>query len=93
MRRALTSTAIGLVLGTIAMFLGGVLSWGHYSTSFADRALSMALSWPMWAANAILPEPASDTAFVLGLIINYSFYIFVVWLLLRWRRGSSQTAA
>jgi hypothetical protein len=93
MQRAITSTALGLVLGTVALFLGGVLSWGYYSASPVDRVSAMLFSWPFFAAGAILPATAVGADLVVGLIFNYSFYILVAWLLLGLRRAVLESLA
>ena len=93
MPRVLTTAIAGLTLGTIAIFLGGVFSWGYYSTALSDRALSLAFAWPFVVAHSVLPLPESSRAgFLVAVIINYSFYFGLAWLLLRFRRKASAAA-
>ena len=46
MVRILKITVVGLVLGTIALFLALASSWGSYATSDAGRILSIVFGWP-----------------------------------------------
>jgi hypothetical protein len=80
MSRAITTAALGLFLGTTALFLAAALSWGHFSTAPKDAALSMAFAWPFALTSTVLSGPSAIAAAVL---VNYCFYILLAWLLLR----------
>jgi hypothetical protein len=83
MRRGLLSIALGLILGTIALFPMFVSAAGHDSTSiFVRLAHSVAINWPFSLADFLLPASASRSVSSLGLAIHYSFYTLIAWLLL-----------
>ena len=80
MRRVLPSIVIGLILGTAALLPFFVSAAGHDSrTVFVDLANSVAFEWPFLLAERVAPGP---TAGSLGIVIHYTFYVLIAWLLL-----------
>ncbi len=89
MIRALKITVAGLVLGTIALFSTLAVGWSNYASSMAGQIFCNVFGWPFVVTRGIPHDPGSDTTFILAIVINYVFYIFLAWLVSRWaRRGN-----
>ena len=81
MSRIATTIALGFVLGVVGLFIGGALSWGYYSSG-VSRVVAIAFNWPYFVAHAVLPDSSGDTAWqVIVLIIHFTWYIGMVWLI------------
>ena len=94
MRHPAASTALGIILGTIALFPLFMAAAGHDSTSiFVALANSAFLNWPFRLAGLLLPASASVAISGAGLAIHYAFYILLAWLLAYWVRVASRRTA